>query len=151
MNIKLYYTNSENNQLDKSLTLVYNLTGTLRNESNIVRPIILIEADSLGNSNYAYIPAFNRYYFITEITSIRTGLWLLLLESDPLMSFKDAISRLEVILQESETVSVDNYLSDNRVWLAKVKDKTSIIQFPNGLLNTGEFILITAGGGVGGS
>lgn len=146
MNIKLYYTKDDNNQLSKSLTLVYDLTGNLRNESDIVHPVILIEAATLGNSNYAYIAEFDRYYFIREVKSVRTGLWLVTFESDPLMSFKDSIRALYVVLQETEVSSVNNYLPDERVWLSTVKDKTSIITFPYGLLDTGEYILITAGG-----
>ena len=146
MNIKLYYTKDDNNQLSKSLTLVYDLTGNLRNESDIVHPVILIEAATLGNSNYAYIAEFDRYYFIREVKSVRTGLWLVTFESDPLMSFKNSIRSLYVILQETESVSANNYLLDERVWLSTVKDKTDIITFPYGLLDTGEYILITAGG-----
>ena len=147
MTIKLYYTASDNNQLTKTIELTQTLTGALRNESDIVRPQILIECVSVSDSNYAYIPEFHRYYFIREVESIRNGLWLIRLESDPLMSFRTSINQLQVILQETENVGVDNYLADDRVWVAKVKDKTSIITFPNGLLESGEYILITAGGG----
>ena len=148
MTIKLYYTASDNNQLTKVIELTQTLTGALRNESDIVRPQILIECESVSDSNYAYIPEFHRYYFIREVESIRNGLWLIQLESDPLMSFRTSIAQLEVILQESETSNIDDYLADSRVWITKVKDKTSIIQFPSGLSETGDFILITAGGNV---
>ena len=146
MQIKLYYTSSENNQLSKELTLTRTLIGTLRNESDIVHPRVLLEAASLNDSNYAYISEFNRYYYIREIESIRNGIWLVTFETDPLMSFKNNIKQLNVILAETENTGIDNYLSDDRVWIAKVKDKTSIIQFPSGLLANGEYILITSGG-----
>lgn len=146
MYIKLYYNSSENNQLRKNITLTKELSGTLRHESNKVYPEILVESSSLGDSNYAYIPEFSRYYYIKEVVSIRTDLWLVKMESDPLMSFQTDIKQLEVILQESESTAVDRYLSDDRVWIAKVKDKTDIIPFSSGLLTNGEYILITAGG-----
>ena len=147
MNLKLYYTSSENNQLNKQLTLVSNLTGTLRDTSNVVRPTIMIETDSIGDSNYAYIPTFHRYYYIRDAVSIRNGLWLLELESDPLMSFYGDIIELTVVLKETESYGTDDYIADDRVWITKVKDKTNIINFPNGLLDTGTYVLITAGGG----
>lgn len=147
MQIVLYYTDSENNQLSKDIELVSTLTGTFRNESGIIRPQILIEATTLGNVNYAYISEFHRYYYIKEIETIRNNIWLLHLEVDPLMSFKSDIRRMQVILLETESTGADNYLADDRVWVAKVKDKTSVIQFPSGLLSSGEYILITAGGG----
>lgn len=147
MQIKLYHNASENNQLSKNIDLVNTLTGTFRHESGIVRPHVLIEAASIGNVNYAYIPEFHRYYYIEEIDTVRNGIWSLHLVVDPLMSFKFDIENMQVILVETETVGVDNYLADDRVWVTKVKDKTSIIQFPSGLLDNGEYILITAGGG----
>lgn len=146
MQIKLYYNVSENNQLTKNISLYSTLTGTLRHESDIVHPQILIEAATIGNANYAYIPEFNRYYYVKEIVSVRNGLLLLNLDTDPLMSFKEDIKRLTVVLEETESLAIDNYLADDRVWIAKVKDKTSVIQFPNGLSTSGDYILITAGG-----
>lgn len=147
MDINLYYTSSENNQLVKHLSLTRTLTGSLRNESDVVHPQVLVEVANVSDSNYAYIAEFHRYYYIREIKSVRTGIWLLYLESDPLMSFQTSIKNLQVVLLESENTAIDNYLSDDRVWVAKVKDKTSIINFPYGLLESGEYILITAGGG----
>lgn len=146
MYLNLYYTDSENNQLNKTLTIKHQLTGTLRNESNVVRPMILLEALSIADSNYAYIEEFQRYYYIKEIESIRNGLWLISLESDPLMSFKNDILNLEVVLAECEDNHSNSYLSDNRVWISSNKDRTSIINFPSGLSESGENILITSGG-----
>lgn len=146
MTINLYNTRSENNQLWKDLTSIGSYTGTLRNESNVVHPAVLIEAENLSSANYAYIPEFKRYYYVREIVSYRTGLWLVYMDSDPLMSFAGEIRNMSVVLEESESASIDNYLLDSRVWIAKVKDKTNIVQFPNGLLTDGEYILITAGG-----
>ena len=115
MNIKLYYTRDDNNKLLKNLSLLYEFTGTLRNESDIVHPSILIESATISDSNYAYIEEFNRYYFIKEIESIRNNLWLLTLETDPLMSFSDSIKSLYVVLKETEVSLVDNYLPDESV------------------------------------
>ena len=44
-----------------------------------------------------------------------------------------------------EQVEADNYLVSES-WVSKVKTKTDILQFSNGLLDSGEYILITAGG-----
>lgn len=146
MTIDLYYNQSENNQLDKDLTFVQTLEGTLRDVSNVVNPEIMIHVNRVNESNYVYIPAFSRYYFINEVTSVRTGLWVIKLTVDVLMSYKQDIRRLTVVLKETEATGIDKYLPDERVWIARVKDKTDIIQFPNGLLENGEYILITAGG-----
>ena len=145
MDITFYQNTSQNNKLNKNLQFIAHISGTLREPSNIVHPEILI-ATNVINSNYAYIPEFKRYYYIREITSIRNDLWKVSMDSDPLMSFATSILNLDVVLAESEQAYTDNYLADSRVWITKVKDKTDIITFPNGLLQNGEFILITAGG-----
>lgn len=145
MNITLYVNNSEKNKIGKNLTNDFYLSGTLRDSTNIINPVILIELDEIGNYNYCYIPNFNRYYFITDITVIRTGLFAVSLIVDVLESFKIDIKNLSVILLNTQNVGSSNYLS-SPVFRNNVKSKTDIINFPNGLNDSGEFILITAGG-----
>lgn len=146
MDLRLYYTSDENNKINKSLSNGVILTGTMRDSSSIIKPVILVEGSSFSNYNYAYIPQFDRYYFIKEVINYRHNLWILELECDVLMSFKNSILNMNCILLETESRGADRYLADSRVWVTKVKDKTDIINFPNGLLENGEYILITAGG-----
>lgn len=145
MNLTLYVNNSEKNKIGKNLTNDFSLSGTLRDITNIINPVILIELNEIGNYNYCYIPDFNRYYFITEITVIRTGLFAISLMVDVLESFQTSIKNLSVILLNTQNVGTNNYLS-SQVFRNNVKSKTDIINFPNGLNDSGEFILITAGG-----
>ena len=145
MNIILYVNNSEKNKIGKTLTNDISLSGTLRDATNIINPVILIEISEIGNYNYCYINNFNRYYFITDITVIRTGLFAISLMVDVLESFKSDIKNLSVILLNTQNVGSSNYLP-SPVFRNNVKSKTDILNFPNGLNDSGEFILITAGG-----
>ena len=145
MNIILYVNNSEKNKIGKTLTNDFSLSGTLRDATNIINPVILIEISEIGNYNYCYINNFNRYYFITDITVIRTGLFAISLMVDVLESFKNDIKNLSVILLNTQNVGSSNYLP-SPVFRNNVKSKTDILNFPNGLNDSGEFILITAGG-----
>ena len=148
MEITLYTNESEKNKLEKTLDHPILLEGTLRDESSIINPIILISSnkeDIPYMYNYAYIPAFGRYYFITDIESVRTGIWRVSMHVDVLMSYKEQIKNLNVIINNSEETGANNYLSGNQ-WITNVKNTTSIVNFPNGLNDNGEFILITAGG-----
>ena len=145
MDIILYVNNSEKNKLGKTLIDSSTFTGTLKEETSITHPVILLETVNPTTYNYAYIAEFNRYYYISDMVSVRNGLWRLYLQVDVLESFKDYIKGVSVILSDTETTGGEMYLSGN-VWKSKVKELTDIIQFPNGLLNNGEFILITAGG-----
>ena len=145
MNLTLYVNNSEKNKIGKNLTNDFLLSGTLRDATNIINPVILIELNEIGNYNYCYIPNFNRYYFITDITVIRTGLFAISLMVDVLESFKTNIKNLSVIILNTQNVGTNNYLP-SQVFCNNVKSRTDIINFPNGLNDSGEFILITAGG-----
>lgn len=145
MNLRLCINNSEKNKINKDLTAGVTLSGTLRNESNVVNPSIVINIDNPTIYNYAYIEDFKRYYFITDYISLRTGIWQINLKSDVLMSFKDSILASAVLINNTETTGKNNYLSGNN-WVNSCKTKTDIISFSNGLLNEGQYILITAGG-----
>ena len=98
MNFRLCVNNSEKNKINKSLTAGVTLSGTLRNESNVVTPSIIINIDNPTIYNYAYIEDFKRYYFITDYISLRTGIWQINLKSDVLMSFKDSILASNVLI-----------------------------------------------------
>lgn len=144
MDIILYTNNSPDNYVNKQLALVGAINGSLVNESNIVRPTIRIENSNLPTFNYCYIAAFHRYYYLTEIRAVRTNIWDIMLKSDVLMSF-DISNVSGVLVETSEQLSYVNYLP-SRHFINRVKDKTDIIQFPQGLLENGEYILLTAGG-----
>lgn len=145
MNLRLCVNNSEKNKINKSLTAGVTLSGTLRNESNVVTPSIIINIDNPTIYNYAYIEDFGRYYFITDYISLRTGIWQINLKSDVLMSFKDSILASNVLINNTETTGKNNYLSGSN-WVSNCKAKTDILNFSQGLLNDGQYILITAGG-----
>lgn len=94
MELILYNTADDPNVLNKTLTLVKEYEITLKDDSSISAPVIRLkdERDNLNNiANYAYIPAFNRYYFVSSIVSMNKQVWTLVLSVDVLMSFKDDI------------------------------------------------------------
>lgn len=142
MIINLYNNESPANKISKNITLLAALEGQIRGEANVVSPVIRIFNNSFPAFNYARIPSFNRYYFLKDVKQVRTDIWDILLQSDPLMSFN--IGSVSGILIEGASGGSD-YL-EHRHFVRNVKTKTNIVNFPNGLLDSGEFILITAGG-----
>ena len=147
MILKLYKSNSERNCVTKVLSNELSLEGTLRHETSIKTPVITIAGnESIIGYNYAFIVEFNRYYFITDIKSIRNGIWEVSFLCDVLMSFKTDILNSYAIIDHTTDYDTSNYLSSD-IWTALVKDKTDIINFSgSSLLDSGEYILITAGG-----
>lgn len=149
MTIKLYNTQSERNRITKTLTGEMSFTGTIRGESSILKPSITIQANNIVEFNYCYIPDFGRYYFIQDVVSLRVNVWELRLTVDVLMSHKSEIlnSPATIAGMTSYLNGVNKYVNSD-VWGTLCKDFTDVIPFQNGLLDDGEYILITAGGGV---
>lgn len=123
---------------------VVTLSGSLRESTSILSPSIRIEYDNPTAFNYCHIEEFGRYYFVDDVTIERTNLLTLHLAVDVLESFKKEILKQNVIIQTNENNN-SKYLPDAN-WQTLVKTKTDIINFSNGFLDNGEFILITAGG-----
>lgn len=145
MNITLCVNNSEKNKIGKSLSNLNIFSGTLKEETSVTNPIIIMELENPTGFNYAYIPEFGRYYFIDDMISVRNGLWSISMSVDVLESFKNEIRGISVILSDSTNTGKELYLPGN-VWKTKVKELTDIVKFPSGLSDNGYFILITAGG-----
>lgn len=104
MTIKLYKTPSEVNKVTKVLNDELSLTGELRESSSVITPIIKIEDDDLTDYNYAYIPDFGRYYFITNITSVRNNLWEVAMRVDVLMTYADEIKANTAVIARNSNL-----------------------------------------------
>lgn len=145
MNLKLYTNVSEKNCIGKKLINETDFQGVLREQSSIINPVIKVQSTELPDFNYAYVPDFKRYYFIVGIRNISTNIWELSLGVDVLESFKSSLANQLVILSDTQITGATNYISGDQ-WVTNVKTNTEIIPFPAGLLEGGEYILITAGG-----
>lgn len=143
-NIRLCHNNSEENRVTKTIPEVVTVIGELKENTSIYNPSILIEGDltSIKGVNYAYIPQFDRYYFITDITSVRHNLIRLDMRCDVLMSFKDDILNSNAIVSRNETKY--NLLLNDGVF--RVYQDRIIWQkdFPQGFSNS-EFVLAVSG------
>lgn len=127
MNISLGVTTSEKRQLDKSVSYNWSGSGTLRNETNVVNPTILVEADvsTIAACNYMNIPAFHRQYFITDIRSISNGLCEVSGHCDVLSTYKSGIrTNTAVISRSAQEGNWNLFLNDP---MLKVTNKSNII------------------------
>ena len=144
MKIEFYKNSSEKNKIGKFLSSVLTLNGNLRDECSITSPSILVEATSLVDYNYCYIPEFKRYYFISDITSVRNNLWRVSLKCDVLESFKSDILNLSCIVDKQQNQSYSNNIDDGS-YVNRADSFVEIANYQNGFNSDGEFILITAG------
>ena len=141
--ISLQNNSSPINKIGKAISTITTVSGDLKNESDVIRPEILIESDSsILSANYMTIDTFHRKYFIEEIQSVRTNLWLVKAHVDVLETYASQIlSNTAVVLRQENNF---NLLLNDGVFKCKQDPRISYRKFPSGL---GDFnyILITQG------
>ena len=121
------------------------LTGSLREQSSIIDPEILIEAENLARYNYMYIAEFKRFYYINDLTSVRTGLWRVKGHVDVLNTYRSEIKSHQAIISKQEKTNDAELYFDDSSFIVKNQKYIETVNFPSGLNQNGEYILITAG------
>lgn len=121
MTITLYsFTKRENSTARPSAGTSFD--GQIRFDCTIVSPSVVFSAQNLGGYNYAYIPAFSRWYFIRN-WSFSDGLWIAEMECDTLATYRDQIGASEQYIIRC-SAEYDTYITDT-YYPAKT-DKTVI-------------------------
>lgn len=88
--------------MPKNLTDPVTLSGYIRdNAVNVMNPVITLTGTPSGQYNYAYIPDFNRYYFVDPPITDRTGLIQMLMHVDVLQTYYEYIMQCPVIVDRS--------------------------------------------------
>lgn len=113
--LELYNNTSEDNRVDKTnyLTKVGELSGVLREESSLIDMSLTLEIEQLPLFNYVYIEQLNRYYYVTDIVSVKYKLWTISLSVDVLMSYKNALLSCTAFVDRNEN-SYDNTIIDKK-------------------------------------
>ena len=101
------------------------LEGKMVYNQNILTPEFTIKGD-ISAYNYAYIPLFNRYYYIKSIVALSADAMGVKFQVDALQSFKAQIDECEVILERQETKS-NSRMNDPEYWT--VQDKQIIPKY----------------------
>lgn len=110
--VELCYNTEPLCKIKKNITTLTTVSGTIRDETSIADPIILIEGNlsSLG-FNYMHISSFQRYYYVTDIVSVRNGLWEVHSHCDVLKTYADAILANKGVISRQEN-EWNMYLND---------------------------------------
>lgn len=143
--IVLGNNSSPTHQINKSVSLVDTLTGTFRDSVDILSPVVRIEHMSPVDFNYVYISAFNRYYFVEDITIVRNGIMDIKLSCDVLESHKAGILANSAII-DKQAAKYNLYLNDDSIKMRQ-DPLVTCYEFPNGFFDNGafEFVLCVAG------
>lgn len=136
---------SPTHQINKQVTHVATLTGTFRDSVDILSPVVRIEYSNPVGFDYVYISDFGRYYYVEDITIVRTGILDLHLSIDVLESHKAAILANTAILDKQEN-KYNLYLNDDSIKMRQDPLVTCKV-FPNGMFENDayEYVLCVAG------
>lgn len=143
MTIVLYKNNSVPNKVDKSLTQVASVSGTLRADTSMLAPTFLLMTASI-NFNYFKVVEWDRYYFLGPVEYGLSGTITISGAIDILMSFSSDIKKARAIVERQENLW-NMYLNDNTIMMNQ-NAKHKIIKFPNSF-NDFSYILALAGNG----
>lgn len=114
MRIQFYKMANVNNKINKRVpdTPALTLEGTVKENCNIMDPVILIENVGVPDYNYVYIPDFNRYYFMSPATAVTNNTWEIALHVDVLFTYRQQILTAPCIVAKSAS-KYNLYLNDN--------------------------------------
>lgn len=155
MDIKLLKCRDEDNAFPKRLYEGITVSGTLKGECDLLAPIITFGGSNAFSNlkyfNYAYIPDYERYYFISELNLVANGLIECSMVVDVLESWKDKILQLECVVARNE-FEKDPYIIDDLVIMTPTKNELYVSpneeRFPDFVVNdknnTLDFIIHTA-------
>ena len=126
MDIFFYTSSAEPNSFPKVLGSAIRYQGELRDECDILNPVLTIEGLNPDTTfNYCYIPDFKRYYYITESSVVRTGLIEFVLHVDVLQSWSSQILEQEGVILRNE-YEYDSMLIDDMVNILPNNDGITI-------------------------
>lgn len=147
INLSLYQISDAENVFPKTLPAA---TSTheikLKEGCSIDEPVVSFSAGSaiMATLNYAYIDAFQRYYWIRDRKMLVNGICEMTLESDPLQSFAADIKAVPATITRTENPrKADAYLLDNK-YIGKSYKQIVTKDFPYELTDF-SFILMTVG------
>lgn len=142
MLISLYNTNDSNIVVDKTLTNKVDYDIKIKDSTSVTNPTIILKTQTLITSNYAYIPSFNRYYYIEKVEVFPNDIYRLDLKCDVLKSFKDDIKNSSAYITQQTTTN--KYYDSG--YKSEVKKEVDIFKSPYVLEKETNTILVTVGG-----
>lgn len=146
LTVNFYTNNSENYRVDKSLTARLAESCILKDGTSVENPVILLtNYNDIHDFNYMYIDEWQRYYFITDIVSVRNGLWEIHAHVDVLMSFSQQIRGCTATCKRQENL-FNMYLDDPEFKTYNKSQVVTKVFSGTGLQKNMDYVLVVAGG-----
>lgn len=142
MLMKLYTTKTPNNTIGKVLENETEYNIKFKSQADRTKPVVVLMSETMIDFNYAYIPDFNRYYFVESIEVTPNKIYNISLRCDVLESFKNDILGSSGFVNQ-QTTSNKYYNSD---YQTEIKKEVDVIKSNVTLDTTKSTILVTIGG-----
>lgn len=115
MTVRLYNCSSASDVLNKTYTLVQEVTATIKGAMDVDQPTLLLNYSSM-DFNYFYIAETGRYYNVLS-RNLENGEHIRLTgQSDPLESFRTDIANLDVLAVRCEDTAYRSAdIADNSI------------------------------------
>lgn len=155
LDITLYKNYSDNRTINKNIVPVMQGSIYLYEDSSVVNPVVRLDYDTdiVPQANYAYVPAWNRYYYITNISALVGGGMLISMACDVLMTYKGTILNSTQTIIRNEGIGKPTMIPDPTLPILPNKE-VAVIAFEGGDFNLTEagansynFVLNVSGGG----
>lgn len=141
------------NYLHKIVTVNFDL----KEPSTVVNPVIVLSKTHIGDNwsqiNYAYIPSFNRYYFIDTITCENNGLLRMELHVDVLQTYQAGLRSTPFEIARSESVNSKYFIDPEKALIQrrvvryiKAMSNGASAGVPQSASNTTKYFITVAGG-----
>jgi len=114
MKITFYNNSSNENIINKELEELNTINFKFKNNSNILRPNLLLKNYTKGN--YCYIHELKRYYYVDTIDLINGDLYNVKCSVDVLMSYKDDILNSKYYSIDGTLTTINNELDFNEIY-----------------------------------
>lgn len=143
MIMKMYNTSDSNNTINKTLTNETEFNIKLKSNTSITQPVVVLHSNNIILFNYAYIPEFNRCYFVDKIELFPNGIYNITLKVDVLESFKNDIKNSYGMI--SKQTNINNYY--NNGYESEIRKEVNLYRSNVTFnLDTKEIVLVTIGG-----
>lgn len=145
MEVIFYYNQSDERMINKVLDAGETIQGIMRDECDIMAPIIRFHSPQVLRYNYCYIPELQRYYSVVNKNIVRNDIYDITFNVDVLMSFRGDIMQLQCIVDKQTMLSNgDEYIDDGSLVCDNIMFNR-VYPFSSGFNENPEYILITAG------
>ena len=144
MKIKLMKISVDSRCLDKSPTLIKEVTVYTVGDIDMLEPIFIIDElsnDDFNNCNYCFVEEYNRYYYCT-LKRLPSKKVTITCSVDVLMSNKDYLKGVTATIDRNENKK-NGYLIDNQ-YKALCYNQITAKKFPSGMY-ADSIILMTVG------